>query len=134
MARHDRPKRLYVDFDGVLHSYTSGWLGPTNIPDPPVVDAETGRTSIQWLTSLLQSGHFEVHVFSRRAADPEEGGIQAMKKWLLDQDLEPRYLDRLKFPPDKPDFWLLIDDRCRQFTGEFPDPFEIKRFRPWRGD
>jgi hypothetical protein len=27
---------LCLDFDGVLHSYTSGWKGAAVIPDPPV--------------------------------------------------------------------------------------------------
>lgn len=38
---------LSIDFDGVLHSYKSGWQGARNIPDPPVPDA------IPWLRSLL---------------------------------------------------------------------------------
>lgn len=124
-------KHIWIDFDGVLHSYTSGWEGPEIISDPPVVDPETGRDAIQWLTSLLQSGHFVVHIWSRRGADARSGGIGAMKIWLQKNGLPARYLKRLKFETDKPDVFLIIDDRAWNFDGSFPDPIDVKNFKPW---
>lgn len=124
-------KKLLIDFDGVLHSYTSGWQGPTVIPDPPVFDDESGRSSIDWLTSLLQSGHFDVHIWSRRNADPSEGGVEAMASWLLEHGLAKRYLDRIVWESGKPEFFLVIDDRCHRFDGEFVEPWDIDRYKPW---
>ena len=124
-------KHLYIDFDGVLHRYNSGWQGAGVIPDDPVVDEENGRDAIQWLTSLCQSGHFVVHIFSRRGSDPSNAGVGAMKMWLMKHGMPERYLKRLKFETQKPDMWLLIDDRCMQFDGAFPDPLDIKNFKPW---
>ena len=42
-----KKKILAIDFDGVLHSYTSGWKGARSIPDPPVYG------SLDWLTDFL---------------------------------------------------------------------------------
>src|SRR5690606_19100252 len=58
--RKPRPRRdtVCVDFDGVLHSYVSGWKGGTVIPDPPVPGA------IEWLTKLHES--YEIAILSTR--------------------------------------------------------------------
>ena len=32
----DYKPTVVFDFDGVIHSYTSGWKGVAEIPDPPV--------------------------------------------------------------------------------------------------
>lgn len=63
---------LCLDFDGVLHSYTSGWQGADVIPDPPVPGA------IEFLAEA--SKHFRIAIFSSRSH--QEGGISAMQLWL----------------------------------------------------
>jgi len=65
---------LCLDFDGVLHSYTSGWKGASVIPDPPVPGA------IAFLREAVKS--FEVHIFSSRSC--QDGGGYAMRAWLGD--------------------------------------------------
>ena len=62
-----------LDFDGVLHSYTSGWKGADVIPDPPVEGA------IAFLREAVK--HFQVEIFSSRSHQP--GGGYAMRDWLL---------------------------------------------------
>jgi len=124
---------LSIDFDGVLHSYTSGWKGPRNIPDPPVDGA------INWLRSLLgcpdiwgidyRYKEFKIYIFSSRSR--YWGGRRAMKKWLVKHGLEKELLELIRFPLLKPPSFLLIDDRAVTFTGIFPTVEEIKSFKPW---
>ena len=63
---------LCLDFDGVCHSYTSGWQGADNIPDPPV------EGLFEFLIEAHQ--HFSIHIYSSRSH--QEGGIIAMNKWF----------------------------------------------------
>lgn len=42
-----------------------------------------------------------------------------------------RFVDSLKFPTKKPAAFLQIDDRAITFTGTFPDPKELLKFKPW---
>jgi phosphoglycolate phosphatase-like HAD superfamily hydrolase len=62
-----------IDFDGVIHSYTSGWQGIAKIPDPPVSGA------IDALFRLLDAG-FEVAIYSSRSSSFR--GRWAMKRWM----------------------------------------------------
>ena len=63
---------LCLDFDGVVHSYESGWKGAAVIPDPPVPGA------IDFIRNAVEE--FRVAIFSSRSNQP--GGLDAMKYWL----------------------------------------------------
>lgn len=116
-----RRKTLVVDFDGVLHSYRSGWKGPTVIPDPPVDGA------LDFLARAVE--RFEVAVLSSRSR--EAGGIDAMKQWLADHGLAEVVLSRLRFPRTKPPAHVYLDDRGWRFEGSFPTLDAIDAFEPW---
>lgn len=111
---------LGLDFDGVLHSYTSGWQGADVIPDPPVEGANV------FLMAALE--HFEVHIFSSRTG--QEGGVEAMEDWC-DEWFGPYIRKQIRFPTEKPPAFLTIDDRALTFTGEWPTIESLKAFKPW---
>jgi hypothetical protein len=113
-------KTICVDFDGVIHSYTSGWHGAGRADDPPVPGA------IEWLDEMLESDEFEVCVYSSRSSQPD--GIPCMARYLVNHGLRN---PGIKFPTEKPVAWLTIDDRAIQFNGEFPSLEEMSRFLPW---
>lgn len=116
-------KIIAIDFDGVLHSYVSGWYGADIIIDPP------SKGAIKWLEELVDNDDLEVVIFSTR--NFIEGGIQAMKQWLVDWEFPKEKLSRLDFPIHKPANFLLIDDRAWCFNGTFPDVKTIKEFKAW---
>lgn len=155
----DLPKEkpiLCVDFDGVIHSYSSGWKGARCIPDPPVQGA------FDFLVEAVE--HFQVCIYSSRSR--YLFGRWAMKKWLKKWFFElamavPEFdheyalhkwvshfafadpwedevrwgayklVDLISFPTQKPPAFLQIDDRAITFTGKFPNIDEIKQFKPW---
>ena len=112
---------IIVDFDGVLHSYTSGWKGADVIPDPPVPGA------IAFLTVAVE--HFTVAIFSARSH--QDGGIEAMAEWLAKHGAGCWLIDQLRFPTAKPPATMTIDDCAIRFEGVFPSIEFIKHFRPW---
>ena len=129
-------KIICCDFDGVIHSYRSGWKGPRNIPDPPVAGA------IEWIEEFIMThctipdsiaamnheGECEFHIYSSRSKS--FGGRRAMKKWLIENGLDKRFLEAIKFPSKKPAAFVTIDDRVIRFDGEFPSFHEVVNFKP----
>ena len=123
-----RKPTLVLDFDGVLHSYLSGWKGAGVIPDPPVAGA------FEFLREAV--GHFTVAIFSSRSNQP--GGIPAMQAWLahwalaeLPPDADRSFLDAVQWPAEKPLAFVLLDDRAITFTGAWPSIQTLKAFQPW---
>lgn len=131
------PKRskpiLCLDFDGVIHSYTSGWKGIEEIPDPPVDGA------IEFLYEATQ--HFNVCIYSTRSQS--DWGVSAMRDWLGKWEAvywasnpdKPRPRTCLTllidFPKSKPPAFVSLDDRVLTFNGVFPDMETLKTFKPW---
>jgi len=121
---------LCVDFDGVIHSYTSGWQGADVVSDPPVEGA------IAFLLGALQ--HFDVCIYSSRTS--QKGGLKAMLTYLkreagncwYDSPAGPG-IENVRFPPQKPPAFLTIDDRAICFDGDWSKlrPEELLAFKPW---
>jgi hypothetical protein len=115
--------RLSLDFDGVIHSYTSGWAGDAcTIPDPPVPGA------FEFITEAIDKG-YDVNVFSTRSHEP--GAREAMRQWMIDHGMDLKIARLVKFPEKKPNAILMIDDRGYHFKGVFPAFEYIENFKPW---
>ena len=121
---------LCLDFDGVCHSYISGWKGATVIPDEYVPGL------FEFLEEAKE--YFEIQIFSSRSH--QSGGQEAMMDWFMDQ----RKLWRSRgngrelvnpleigFAKEKPPALVSLDDRCLLFDGEWPSPVMLRRFEPW---
>ena len=157
--KHTLPT-LTLDFDGVVHSYASGWKGAAVIPDSPVPGA---------LRFIIEAQkHFQVAIFSSRSH--QWGGRRAMRKWLYRhacelfeqvrfdkadadnpetqfflkwgaQTYEPweelvkyaadELVKAVDFPKVKPPAMVGLDDRVLTFTGVWPDVQALTRFEPW---
>jgi hypothetical protein len=114
---------LCLDFDGVIHSYSSGWKGADVIPDPPVAGA------LEFIREALK--HFRVAIFSSRSNQP--GGLEAMKDYIaVNSELgfnDP--IEGLEWPLEKPAAMVTIDDRALTFDGTWPSIDDLKSFQPW---
>lgn len=152
--RYSKPI-LCLDFDGVLHSYKSGWKGAAVIPDPPVPGA---------LRFVVEArNRFRVAIFSSRSH--QWGGRRAMKRWLRrwlieeaqDNDQEPptwwldqiaewshmdpwdeairyaadRIVREIEWPLFKPPALISLDDRALTFDGTWPALATLGAFKPW---
>lgn len=111
-------KTVVFDFDGVIHSYTSGWQGADVIPDPPV-------PGIKEAIDEIRDAGYEVVVVSTRCATTEGHG--AIRAWLIDHGID---VDDVKM--EKPPAIVYIDDRAICFDGDAGTLIaKIQAFKPW---
>ena len=113
-------KTISIDFDGVIHSYSSLWRGPSIIPDPPVPGA------IEFIKKA--SKRFKIVIHSTRAT--QESGVNAIKNWLEENGIDHKLLGILVVS-HKTKAVVYIDDRAWRFEGSFPSLEEIDNFKPW---
>jgi hypothetical protein len=151
---------LCLDFDGVIHSYGSGWKGATTILDPPVEGVGA---------YLLEAVcHFSVAILSSRSH--QWGGRRAMRRyvrgilwdaclantealekaWKATQGTPPEWIPwtaydvrdaadhihkAISYPLFKPPAAWTIDDRALTFDGNWHNPaFQpegLRSFSPW---
>lgn len=121
---------LCLDFDGVIHSYSSGWQGADIVPDPAVPGA------VDFIVRAIE--HFTVSIFSSRSN--QNMGVEAMQFWLKCQfykqmeagDADP-ILSLIQWPKEKPPALITIDDRALTFSGNWKeyDCEELLAFKPW---
>ena len=109
---------VVFDFDGVIHSYTSGWFGPSIIPDPPVPGVKEAIDSIR-------AAGYEVVVVSTRCASID--GLYAIKNYLEKHNIIVDNIQR-----EKPPALVYIDDRAICFDGDSASLLnKIQHFQPW---
>lgn len=110
-------KTVVFDFDGVIHSYVSGWQGAATIPDPPV-------DGIKEVIDELRKD-YKVVVVSTRCY--QEGGIEAIREYLSKYGI---VVDDVT--GEKPPAVVYVDDRAITFDGDTKGLVDkIRHFRPW---
>lgn len=109
---------VVFDFDGVIHSYVSGWQGTDTICDPPV-------KGIKEAIDEIRLAGYEVVVVSTRCKT--NIGYEAIERYLDMYDIK---VDRIC--STKPPAIAYIDDRAIEFNGNTACLLhKIKTFMPW---
>lgn len=111
-------KTVVFDFDGVIHSYTSGWKGENVIPDQPV-------KGIKEAIDGIRAAGYEVVIVSTRCA--YMSGKRAIHEWLEKHGI---VVDDVR--QEKPPAICYIDDRAICFDGHPETLLEkVQNFKPW---
>ncbi len=111
-------KTVVFDFDGVIHSYTSGWVREDIIPDTPV-------PGIKEAIDSMRNAGYEVIVVSTRCT--HYTGIIAIHEWLRKYGIVVDDVCK-----EKPPAICYVDDRAIYFDGKADTLFEkVQSFKSW---
>ena len=105
---------ICLDFDGVVHSYKSGWQGMSVIPDPPV---DGTKDAIERLRVW-----YVVVIHSTRCKTTE--GRNAIRNWLRKNHI---VVDEIC--DSKPPAVIYVDDRGIRFRDWIDCMAEIRSLR-----
>lgn len=109
---------VVFDFDGVISSYASGFLGATVIPDDPV-------PGIAEAIDEIRKKGYRVTVVSTRCATQE--GIDAVKEYLDENGIT---VDGVQM--EKPPAICYVDDRAICFDGDAAGLVQkVLEFKTW---
>lgn len=112
---------VVFDFDGVIHSYVSGWKGAENAPDPVV-------PGIKEAIDQLRELGYKIVVVSTRCASA--AGMGTVRKYLKDNCIE---VDDVM--AEKPPALCYVDDRAICFRGDAGTLVEqVRSFKSWTED
>ena len=108
-------RTICLDFDGVLHSYRSGWCGAEVIPDPPI------HGTREAVARLRQQYRVVIH----SARCHSEAGRKAVESWLKRHEI---LVDEVC--EHKPPALVYVDDRAVRFRGDWDEVLtEVREFR-----
>jgi len=112
-------KRVLIDFDGVIHKYSSGWSEGL-IYDEPISGAREA-------VIRLKNAGYKVFIFTSRLSKITLGKQgsktqkQMIEKWLDENDIEVDGIIGDKIPAE-----VYIDDRAIRFEGIWNNKFYEK--------
>lgn len=112
-------KTICFDFDGVIHSYASGWKGFNCIPDKPV-------EGIREFISKLKDRGYRISILSSRCSIKD--GMTAVEHYLKENDIPFDEISAFKPPAI-----VYVDDRGMKFDPRRYDEMleEIDTFKTW---
>lgn len=120
MRLFDKKGTVVFDFDGVIHSYTSGWQGE-GVANDPIVPGMAEE-----LKRIYTDG-YKVVVVSTRCNSRK--GMDCVNDYLLNNGVL-KYVDLIT--AKKPPAICYIDDRAICFDGHPEGLLEkIQNFKPW---